>query len=185
MRKNLSYYDKSHPQATTSSHPRHNGKTGGRLVVVHKNHIKLQTYCILQTLGMMECGCFQIKFGSEIVSLFVIYHIPNTSVLQFSEEMLSIFENSIETISNKILLMGDFNIHMDRPDNPNTIIFNDFLDSLNLRNNISFQTHISGHTLDLILDDCNELLVKCVKKGTPLQNTVWYKQLSAWRNAIQ
>ena len=42
---------------------------------------------------------------------------------------------------------------MDRPDNPNTIIFNDFLDSLNLRNNISFHTHIPGHTLGLILKD--------------------------------
>ena len=64
---------------------------------------------------------------------------------------------------------------MDRPDDPNTIIFNDLLHSFNLRNNISFQTHISGHTLDLILDEQNESLVKCVKKVTPLQITVWYK----------
>ena len=54
---------------------------------------------------------------------------------------------------------------MDRPDDPNTIIFSDLLHSFNLRNNISFQTHISGHTLDLILDDQNESLVKCVKKS--------------------
>ena len=54
---------------------------------------------------------------------------------------------------------------MDRPDDPNTIIFNDLLHSFNLRNNISFQTHISGHTLDLILDEQNESLVKCVKKS--------------------
>ena len=117
---------------------------------------------------MVEFGHFQIKFGSEMVSLFVIYCIPNTSVLQFCEEMVSIFENSIKNISNKILLMVDFSTHMDKPDGPNTIIFNDHLDSLNLRNNILFQTHISGHTLDLILNDCNESLVKCVKKGTLL-----------------
>ena len=86
-------------------------------------------------------------------------------MLKFCEEMVSIFENIIKTIRNKILLMGDFNIHMDRPDDPNTIIFNDLLDSLNLRNNILFQIHISGHTLDLILDEHNESLVKCVKKG--------------------
>ena len=101
----------------------------------------------------MECGHIQIKFGSEMVSLFIIHHILNTNVLQFCEEMVSILENSITTIRNKILLMGDFNIHMDRPDHPNTIIFNDLLDSLNFRNNISFQTHISHHALDLILDD--------------------------------
>ena len=64
----------------------------------------------------MECGHFQIKFESEMVLLFMIYHIPNTSALQFCEEMVSIFENSIKTIRNKILLMGDFNIHIDRPD---------------------------------------------------------------------
>ena len=114
---------------------------------------------------MMECGHFQIKSGSEMVLLFVIYHIPNTSVLKFCEEMVSIFENSIKTIRNKILLMGDFNIHIGRPDDLNTIIFSDLLDSLNPRNNISFQTHISGHTLDLILNDHNESLVKCEKRA--------------------
>ena len=65
------------------SYPRQNGKTGGRLVVVQKNHIKLQKHCILQTLGTMECGHFQIKFGSEMVLLFVIYCIPNISALYF------------------------------------------------------------------------------------------------------
>ena len=32
-------------------------------------------------------------------------------------------------IMKKILFMGDINIHMDRPDDPNTIIFSDLLDS--------------------------------------------------------
>ena len=61
--------------------------------------------------------------------------------------------------------MGNFNIHIDCPEDANTIIFNDLHASLNLRNNIFFQTHISGHTLDLIIDDQTESLVKCVKKG--------------------
>ena len=61
--------------------------------------------------------------------------------------------------------MGNFNIHMDQPEEANTIIFNDLLDSLNLRNNITFQTHISDHTLDLIIDYQTESLVKYVKKG--------------------
>ena len=97
--------------------------------------------------------------------IIVICHIPSTSVLQFCEELVSILENSIGTIRNKILFMGDFNIHMDQLGDANTIIFNSLLDSLNLRNNISFQTHISGHTLDLIINDQTESLVKCMKKG--------------------
>ena len=71
------------------------------MAVVHKNHIQLQKHCILQSLVSMECGHFQIKFGLEMVSLFIIYCIPNTSVLQFCEEMVSISENSIEINNNK------------------------------------------------------------------------------------
>ena len=78
--------------------------------------------------------------------------------------------------------MGDFNIYMDRPHDPNTIIFNDLLDSLNLRNNISFQTHISAHTLDLILDDHNadHSLVQatiCMEKCNPIKKSVTYRKL--------
>ena len=147
------------------SYPRCNGKTGGGLAVVYKKHIKLQNHSNMKNLKTMECGQFQIKFRSDIISLFVIYHIPSTSVLQFCEELVSILENGIRTIRNKILFMGNFNIHMDQPEEANTIIFNDVHDSLNLRNNITFHTHISSHTLDLIIDDQTESLVKYVKKG--------------------
>ena len=147
------------------SYPRSNGKSGGGLAVVHKKHIKLQNHCIMKNLKTMECSQFQIKFRSDIVSLFVIYCIPNTSILQFCEELVSILENSIGTIRNKVLFMGDFNIHMDWPEEANTIIFSNLLDSLNLRNNITFQTHISSHALDLIIYDQTESLVKCTKKG--------------------
>ena len=85
------------------SYPRSNGKTGGGLALVHKKHIKLPNHCIMKNLKTMECGQFQINFGSDIVSLFVIDRIPSTSVLQFSEELVSILENSIGTIRNKIL----------------------------------------------------------------------------------
>ena len=70
------------------SSPRSNGKTGGGLAVVHKKHIKLQNLCIMKNLKTMECSQFQIKFRSDIVSLFVIYCIQSTSVLQFCEKLV-------------------------------------------------------------------------------------------------
>ena len=107
MRKNPSYYDKSHPTGyNIISYPRPSGKNCGGLVVVYKNHIKLQKHCILQKLAMMECGHFQMKFRFEMVSRFVIYCIPNTNVLKFCEAMVSIFQNSIKTIRNKYTTHG-------------------------------------------------------------------------------
>ena len=40
---------------------------------------------------------------------------------------------------------------MDDPEDSDTITFNDLLDSLDLTNLVNFRTHISNHTLDLVI----------------------------------
>ena len=58
------------------------------------------------------------------------------------------------------MLMGDLNIHMDDKADPGTVTFTDFLDSLGLVNHTQFPTHVSSHTLDLIIiqEDSNDIL---------------------------
>ena len=58
------------------------------------------------------------------------------------------------------MLIGDLNIHMDDKADPGTVTFTDFLDSLGLVNHTLFPTHVSGHTLDLIItqEDSNDIL---------------------------
>ena len=48
--------------------------------------------------------------------------------------------NTVED-RGKLILIGDFNIHMDSMNHPDTIIFNDCLDSLNLINLVDFPMH--------------------------------------------
>ena len=54
-----------------------------------------------------------------------------------------------------LILISDFNVHMDKPTDSDTILFNDFLDSFNLVNKIDFETHQNHHTLDLIITSYN------------------------------
>ena len=68
------------------------------------------------------------------------------------------------------LLMGDFNIHTDNVEHPDTILFNDILDGLNLRNNMNFATHKSLHQLDLILDDKEDKPITNVHRGLMLSD---------------
>ena len=49
--------------------------------------------------------------------------------------------------------------------NPNTTTFNDFMEGFNLKNLVSFPTHIHQHTLDLVLDDIENSIVQGVTKG--------------------
>ena len=51
---------------------------------------------------------------------------------------------------DKSINIRDFNIHMDTPTESDVIIFNDLLESLNIENRITFLTHKSQHTLDLM-----------------------------------
>ena len=50
---------------------------------------------------------------------------------------------------NRFAIVGDFNIHWDVPSDNNVKHFADLLESLNIIQHV--QTHIDGHTIDLIL----------------------------------
>ena len=55
-------------------------------------------------------------------------------------------------MSNELLIIsGDFNIHMDVSNNPDTIRFRDFLDLMGLVQHVKRPTHEKGHILDLII----------------------------------
>ena len=73
-------------------------------------------------------------------------------------------EESINLTSDRCVYIGDFNIHMDA-NNPKTTTFNDFMESFNLKNLVSFPTHIHQYTLDLILDEIDNSIVQGVTKG--------------------
>ena len=69
-------------------------------------------------------------------------------------------EDNITTLRGNLMLIGDLNIHMDDKADPGTVTFTDFLDSLGLVNHTQFPTHVSGHTLDLIItqEGSNDIL---------------------------
>ena len=113
----------------------------------------------------MECISYKIKLAGETLSLYAIYHVPSTSVLQFCGKLPTLLEQVITHMHGKVLLVGDFNIHIDKKATPDTSTFNDMLEGLNLRNNIEMEMHTSGHVLNLIINDCKDSLVIATKRG--------------------
>ena len=93
-----------------------------------------------------------------------IYRIPPSKENKLSKSsFLGEFNSFLEKISiskERILLLGDFNIHWDDKSNSETANFRNLVDSFNLQQHVEFQTHELGHTLDLILSRTDENLVK-------------------------
>ena len=104
------------------------------------------------------------NFKGISVNLYVIYCIPNTSVMQFCSELADLLEGNIVHDCGHLILTSDFNIHMDNPENPNTIIFNDILESFGLTNFVGFLTYRSNHTIDLMITH-HSSIIKSVRQG--------------------
>ena len=83
--------------------------------------------------------------------VYVVYRYPGTSVISFYEELTDILENNITKNKGQLLLLGDFNIHLDKQDLPDTMIFQDVMDSFGLINHVKQSTHTSSHILDLVI----------------------------------
>ena len=61
---------------------------------------------------------------------------------------------------------------MDSPEAPDTILFNDFLDSLNLKNIVDFSTHLSNLSIDLIITDKNSSLISHILEEVICSQTI-------------
>lgn len=61
------------------------------------------------------------------------------------------------TASGELLVVGDFNLHVDSSCDVNAVHFGDLIASFDLKQWVTGPTHTSGHTLNLIItrNQCN------------------------------
>ena len=102
-----------------------------------------------------EVSEWLVSFGPTRVRTFIVYRPPYSEDYPitagvFFHEFAEYLE-SVVMSSDKLLITGDFNFHMDEPTDPNNIHFRDLLDAMGLVQHMKQPTHIHGHTIDLII----------------------------------
>ena len=147
------------PRYDILSKPRSDGRLGGGVALVYKSSMKVNNITHTDQPTRLEYMNVHIKFRNKTLNLYIIYRYPNSSVLQFTETLASILEGNILSNHGELILTGDFNIHIDKPHLSDTILFNDLLESLNLANKVAFSTHLSQHTIDLMLFETQSTIV--------------------------
>ncbi len=118
---------------------------GGGLAVIYRNSITLAQQDFHNT-KTFEYMVLKVSSKSSL-TIILIYRPPKQQNEFFSElsELLTLACAS----SSKVILLGDFNIHVDTPCSYSTQL-NTVLDCFDLYQNVNFPTHIHGHTLDLV-----------------------------------
>ena len=102
-----------------------------------------------------EVSEWLVNVGAMHFRVVVMYRPPysaehTVSTAVFIGEFADYLE-SVVMSSELLIISGDFNIHMDVSNNPDTIRFWDLLDSMGLVQHVKRPTHEKGHILDLII----------------------------------
>ena len=104
-----------------------------------------------------------LKHGSSELRVIVIYRIPYSAAHPISTSVfLDEFPAYLESVvmsSEPLLITGDFNIHVNVPNDSDAARFLELLTSMGLEQHVDKPTHISGHTLDLIITRCSDSLL--------------------------
>jgi len=102
------------------------------------------------------------------IRILVIYHPPDLSSYDlFYEEFSKLIEQTAVSPGG-LLIVGDFNVHVDDGDNFQARVLVDILESYNLRQHVTGATHISGHTLDLAITKSNDTFLSGISIFDPV-----------------
>ena len=84
------------------------------------------------------------------------HRVPISTFLikEFADLMVSVILSK-----ERLLVLGDFNIHLDVPNGIDAVKFLDLLESLGLEQHVAEPTHIFGHRLDLVITRRTETLL--------------------------
>ena len=165
--------------------PRNNGCRGGGISLLYKTSSVKMLSTKSYDWSSCEMADFHIKIGNKEIILCAVYRPPQLNVMEFLQDFTSYWENTITSTCERIFI-GDFNIRVDKDGDPNTVMFKDCLESLNLTCKVDFLTHELGHTLDIVILDNTSSLIPIVNQGCFISDhSLIYMELMVGRELVE
>lgn len=151
--------------------PRNSGQRGGGVGILYKKTLALRAIENDNTFNSFEYTEHLLKSDSIWIRVIVVYRPPpsgvnGSSVSQFLCEFSTFLEHLV-LLPGEILVMGDFNFHVNDPTNHSAREFAFLLDTYNMSQHVTDPTHQSGHTLDLLITREGSDLISDVQVHVP------------------
>ncbi|XP_060556715.1 uncharacterized protein LOC132717301 [Ruditapes philippinarum] len=139
-------------------------KIGGGVALTCKTEIKMRKMEHWNKQSF-EFGIWKLIFKSITVHVVGLYRPPSLATCeQFVTDFSNFIEDILPTYSN-LLIMGDFNLHLDNGSGASTI-FQNCLHAMGLEQHVNFSTHTAGNCLDLVItESINGVCVLKCKQG--------------------
>ena len=144
-------------------------KRGGGVAILYNGNLK---GTVQATKKMLSFEMIEMLFTSrnDCIRLAVLYRPPSSSVSKFLEEFEA-YVDSIMTASGKLVVVGDFNFHMDKSSDTDANKLKELLSSLNLKQHVTVGTHIQGRSLDLVITrNTDQLIDGKIEEHAPISD---------------
>ena len=120
------------------------GKQGGGVALLHKDRYQVTRDYNAPQLDLLEYGIWPIRVRNKILTIVGFYHPPLGSTrntpARFPDQVSELGQYLFSNHKNLVLL-GDFNIHVNKLDNQDTQAYLDTMEALGLVQHIDQQTH--------------------------------------------
>ena len=151
------------PQGYKLHHCPRSDRRGGGTALIFKESINVEKVSVAGK-GSFEASEWSINPAATTRLRVVIVYRPPYSVKHpvTTSTFITEFSDYLESLvmsSEPLLILGDFNIHMDLPDDTDCKNMSDLLESMGLIQHVLQPTHELGHTLDLIITRISDNII--------------------------
>ena len=102
-----------------------------------------------RTTAELEYAKWKVTSANSFLNILGVYRPPDGGIPQFLDIFMELLVDMVTSNTNLVVL-GDFNIHVNDIDDPNASIFLDTMTALRLKQHIRGPSHKGGNCLDLI-----------------------------------
>ncbi len=149
--------NKSTPQDYGYKHESRLKGKGGGVAVIYSNIFRISQrsgfkYNLFEVMVLHITLSIETSVNDKSLVKFILATVyrPPGHHTDFIKEFAD-FLSELVLAADKVLIVGDFNIHVDNEKDALGLAFIDILNSIGVRQHVSGPTHSRNHTLDLIL----------------------------------
>jgi hypothetical protein len=153
------------PTGFTSLHVPRPNSNGDGVAVIFRSSIEASS--LLEHLTprpkTFEYLSVVLTINSVPIRLVVVYRPPRTTIADSTDVFFSEFCALLEVISSlpgRLLIVGDFNFHLEVASNASARRFLSIIDDFGLEQHVNGATHDHGHLLDLVISRSGENLIR-------------------------
>ena len=105
-------------------------------------------------MKLLETMDLKLESKDRSIRIVPVYRPPSSKkrkypISNFYDDMENLV-SYYKTMKDEVIFCGDYNVHVNKPNNAETCRFNSIIESAELQQHVTEKTHNKGNTLDLV-----------------------------------